>query len=93
MSGKAPEDLPLDDQPIRQPAPVDPRTQAWYRFVQEIDDLLATGIYTWAESTLRDIQETVERTQQVTPGQQTAVQNIEMAALKRRRRYEGFRRW
>jgi len=95
--GKRLEDLNLIDQPIVIPTPrqIDPRDTAWYRFLQEIDDLLATGAYTWAESTLSDIRDTVERMQVVTVGQRRAVTNIEEAGLRKRggsRRYEGFRR-
>ena len=74
----------------RDPAP-DARGTAWYRFVTDIEDLLATGRYTWAEDTLRSIQLTVEQTRRVTNGQQQAVDNIERGAYKTRgRRYEGF---
>jgi hypothetical protein len=93
--GKRIEDLKLDDRPIEEP---DPRGTAWYRFVQDIDDLLATGHYTWAEDTLHDIQVTVEKTQRVSEGQRKAVDNIEAARSRDdgyKRRYEGFRgrRW
>lgn len=97
--GKTLDELNLPDDPIRPIAPTDVRDTAWYRFAREIDDLLATGSYTWAESTLTDIQATVERIQQVTQGQRNAVANIAAAAAGRagrgRRRYEGFtrRRW
>jgi hypothetical protein len=97
---KSLDQLNLSDQPIRTPAPIDPRDTDWYRFAREIDDLLATGEYTWAEETLTDIQTTVERIQTVTQGQRHAVANIEAARQGRRdgprgRRYEGFpgRRW
>jgi len=90
--GKRIDDLPLDDTPLDDPAP-DPRGTAWYRFIEEIDDLLATGQYTWAEDTLRSIAQTVEEHKWVTPGQRQAVANIEAGAYKgRRRRYEGFTR-
>lgn len=89
------EDLNLNDQPIRSTtSSSDPRGTDWYRFAREIDDLLATGQYEWAESTLTDIQRTVEQRQAVTIGQRQAVTNIECARdgrmARRSRRYEGF---
>ncbi len=99
MSGKRLEDLDLSDAPLPTPstAPSDPRRSDWYRFSQEIDDLLATGRYAWAQDTLTDIQATVEKTERVTEGQQRAVKHIESARSEERergrsRRYEGFRR-
>ena len=72
----------------------DPRGTDWYQFMQDIDDLLATGQYTWAEETLHDIQLTVEKTQRVSEGQRKAVKNIEDGGRGARRRSEGFsRRW
>lgn len=91
--GKTLDELNLPNEPIRPAKPIDPRTTDWYRFSQDIDDLLATGHYTWAESTLRDIQTTVEQRQCVTIGQRQAVENIERSRSDRpSRRYEGFRR-
>ena len=88
--GKRIDQLKLDDTPIVAPDP-DLRAQPWYQFSLEIDDLLGTGQYTWAEPTLHDIQLTVERTKAVTEGQRKAVQNIEDGIYKSRgRRYEGF---
>jgi hypothetical protein len=86
----------LDDAPIGS-ATTDPRGTDWYRFLTDIEDLLATGHYTWAEQSLRAIQLTVEQTQRVTGGQRAAVSNIERARREDgsrpfgRRRYEGFR--
>jgi hypothetical protein len=97
--GKSLNDLQLSDAPLTAAKPVDPRSTDWYRFCREIDDLLATGRYTWAEDTLTGIQETVERLQRVSEGQRRAVATIEARgdAQPRRgsRRYEGFggRRW
>lgn len=85
--GKRIDQLKLDDTPIEAP---DERDSEWYRFSQDIDDLLATGEYTWAEDTLTGIQETVERIKRVTAAQKRAVTNIENA--RERRRYEGWRR-
>jgi hypothetical protein len=47
------------------------------RFAEVIDNLLATGQYTWALHTLRGIQTTVLRTERVTPAQRRAVWSIE----------------
>jgi hypothetical protein len=93
--GKRIDDLPLDDTPISV-APsaesTDVRDADWYRFSTDIDDLLATGEYTWAEPTLTDIQATVEKTRRVTEGQRRAIANIEAArhGSRSRRRYEGY---
>jgi hypothetical protein len=86
--GKRIEDLSLDDTLIP-----DDRDQEWYQFGVEIDDLLATGDYDWAEETLSGIHTTVERTRQVTAAQRRAVSNIENAReqQQQRRRYEGWR--
>lgn len=89
--GKRLDDLQLTDQPITPPAPQDPRDTEWYRFAREIDDLLATGHYTWAFDTLSDIQTTVEQRQCVTEGQRHAVANIEASRGRGgSRRYEGY---
>jgi len=93
--GKRPDELnvsdaPLDAAPRDAPDPRDPRATEWYRFTQDIEDLLNTGRYNWAEPTLRDIALTVERTQRVTEGQKKAIANIEAARQKGRRRYEGY---
>lgn len=96
--GKTLNDLKLSDQPITLPAlpPIDPRGTDWYRFSREIDDLLATGAYQWAQDTLTDLQETVERLQRVSDGQRRAVANIKARASRPargfNRRYEGFGR-
>ncbi len=97
--GKAAEDLPLDPlshtNPVRQDDSQDPRREAWYQFSTEVLALIASDQYTWAEDTLKGIQETVERTHHVTPGQRKAVENIQAARGRQdgfRRRYEGFRR-
>lgn len=100
------DDLPFDDAPhtAEQGRPADPpqpvddlRSRLAFRFIADIEDLLATGKYTWAETTLRGIQETVEKTGRVSDGQRRAVTNIEHAVDERRdgprgRRYEGYRR-
>lgn len=87
----------LSDQSITPTEPTDPRATDWYRFSQDIEDLLATGRYTFAEDTLRGIQTTVEKTKRVSDGQRRAVKNIEDSRLKSdrgvergwSRRYEG----
>ena len=95
--GKHFDDLPLDDTPIsappEAPEPHDSRDADWYKFLVEIEDLLATGLYTFATDTLEGIQETVERSHRVTPAQRHAVSNIAQSQEKRRRsrRYEGYR--
>jgi len=89
--GKRIDELKLDDRPIEPDGGPDPRGTEWYRFSEEIEELLATGEYGWAEPTLRDIQLTVERIKRVTEGQRTAIKNIEAGRYKSRgRRYEGF---
>ena len=71
--------------------PIDDRQSEWYRFLQEIEQLLPDA--QWASETLEGIQETVERTRTVTEGQRRAVSNIATATSdpSRRRRYEGWR--
>jgi hypothetical protein len=95
--GKKVEDLALTDQPLPVPpttVPVDPRDTDWYRFAEEISELLYSGSYEWASDTLTDIKATVERTQSVSDGQRRAVENIENARSGRgSRRGEGHRRW
>lgn len=94
MAGKDLNDLKLDPNSHDEP---DPRGTDWYRFSEDIQDLLATGRYTWAEDTLQAIAVTVEQTKRVTDGQRRAVNNIEAGANRPsrgsyRRRYEGFSR-
>ena len=83
----------LDDAPAQDTPDI--RSTEWYQFIQEIDDLLATGMFTWAESTLQGIQETVQQHHRITVGQRNAVDNIRRAREEPRhgsRRYEGFSR-
>jgi len=94
--------LTLDDSPIehqvetldatrarRESASPDDRDQAWFRFAETIDDLLATGDYDWAHDTLDGIRTTVLRSRRVTAAQERAVANVEDS--RRGRRYEGYR--
>ena len=68
----------------------DLRDADWYQFIVDIDNLLATGRFTWAEATLRDIQRTVTANRSVTPKQRAAVQHIEDSRLLNlRRRHRG----
>jgi hypothetical protein len=64
----------------------DGRETDWARFVDAIEQLLATGQYTWALETLKGIQATVLRTQAVTPRQRRAVWSIEAGNRWRGRR-------
>jgi hypothetical protein len=90
--GKPIDQLKLNDQPLPV-AKSDLRDEAWYQFVTEIDELLETGKYGWAETTLTDIQKTVEETHRVTEGQRRAIANIEAGNYRSHgRRYEGFGR-
>lgn len=90
--GKTLDQLKLSDAPLRSTEPLDPRGTDWYRFARDIDDLLATGQYEWASSTLSDIAESVEKFHTVIDGQRRAVANIEAARGRGgSRRYEGFR--
>lgn len=97
MAGRRLDELNLGDQPLSVPKAEDPRSTDWYRFTTDIQDLLATGKFTWAERTLQEIAVTVEQTQRVTDDQRRAVNNIEEAAERSRyrpgsgsRRYEGW---
>lgn len=55
----------------------DGRDESWHRFVTDIDDLLATGRFTWAQETLNGIRQVVEQQGRVTAAQRRAVKNIE----------------
>ena len=93
--GKRPEDLPLDDQPLRRTEPVDVRDTEWYQFAQTIHELLGSGEFDWASDTLGGIAASVEQYHTVTPGQRRAVENVQAARGRSdgwRRRYEGWRR-
>ena len=46
-------------------------------FLQQIEELQNSGDYDWASGTLEGIYATVEEKGYVTPGQQTAIDNIE----------------
>jgi len=59
----------LDDGP-------DGRDDAWYQFLNDLDDLLALGTFTWAEETLAGIRRVVEHSGRVTPAQRQALANI-----------------
>lgn len=94
MPGKKLDDLDLSDAPLPT-EPDDPREAGWYQALQEIDDLLSTGKYTWAQDTLSDIRDTIERTKRVSDGQQRAIANIKTRGERPERgrggrRYEGF---
>lgn len=93
--GKRPEDLPLDDTPLVRTQPTDVREAEWYQFCQRLDELIESGHYSWASDTLTGIRDSVERYKVVTPGQRSAVDNVEAARGRSdgwRRRYEGFGR-
>lgn len=73
-------------------------------FLDEIDELLNSGRFGWAESTLSGIADTVRSQKVVTPGQRAAVEHIvaggnrarelelpsERMARRTSRRHEGF---
>lgn len=89
------DDLP--DDPLQQPDHEDIRSTSWFQFAEEIEELLATGRYSWAEDTLEGIKESVQKFRVVTDNQRRAVRNIEAGAARsegRRgsRRYEGWSR-
>jgi hypothetical protein len=93
--GKSPDDLPLDDTPLRRLEPVDVRDTEWYQFLQELDGVIESGDYDWAGETLNGIRTSVDQFKSVTPGQRQAVANIQAARGRSdgwRRRYEGFDR-
>jgi hypothetical protein len=54
----------------------DAREELAARFIDQIENLLATEDHRWAELTLRGIQATVEHTRRVTVGQRIAVAKI-----------------
>ena len=58
--------------PTSTPPVIDGRDTEASRFSDAIDSLLSTGKFTWAEDTLRGIQEVVERTGRVTVAQRRA---------------------
>jgi len=96
VMGKSLDDLPLDDQPLHRPMPVDAQHSEWYQFCQKIIEMLAGGEFDWASGTLEGIHQSVEQYQSVTEGQRRAVRNIAAARKRsdgwRKRRYEGFTR-
>jgi hypothetical protein len=65
---------------------LDGRDEAWYRFLNDVDDLLSTGQFGWAEPVLRGMQDTVERHGRVTPTQRRALANIAAGLWPGRRR-------
>jgi hypothetical protein len=74
----------------------DLRDRAWYRFASEIRDLRASGAALWADETLAGIQETLERSRQVTENQRRAVETIRAQERTPSRTYDAFgyrRRW
>ena len=68
----------------------DAREELAARFIDQIDNLLATADHRWAEQTLRDIQATVERTRRVTVAQRIAVARIATTPKPFPRRWRGF---
>lgn len=73
----------------------------WQAFVDEIDELRASGRCDWADDILRGIQTTVRTYHSVTAGQRRAIDNIRVAGDRDRterrgslrgRRYEGWER-
>jgi len=96
MAGKSLDDLNLSDRPL--PKDEDVRTTEWYRFVQDIEDLLATGKATFAEDTLRGMQTSAEARREVSDNMRRALKNIEDSIYRpragnfSRRRYEGYGR-
>ena len=57
----------------------DARDEAWYACTMEIEDLIASGAYRWAEPLLRGLQQTVEATHRVTPRQLETVRRVRAA--------------
>ena len=51
--------------------------------IEQIDELLESGDYDWAEDTLTGIRETVERNEYTTERQEQAVQTIEDGGRRR----------
>lgn len=50
--------------------------EPWILFCQEVDELLQTGQYAWAEDVLRRMRRLAETRHNVTDGQRLAVQNL-----------------
>jgi hypothetical protein len=95
--GKSLDALHLTDTPLLPVEPPDVRETAWFRFCQEIDDLILCDDYAWALDTLEGIRASVEQYQSVTANQRRAVEHIQAARRGRaegwrKRRYEGFTR-
>ena len=89
--GKRPEDLNLTDQPIETTTPTTERDVM--RMLDRIAEMRGSGLFNWADDTLRGIEDSVAGSGRVTEGQRQAVANIEEASWsgRGRRRYEGFR--
>lgn len=98
--GKRLDELDFSDEPLlpRRMETPDLRSQPWYQFVQEIDELLDNQQYDWAWDTLEGIKASVQRYQSVTEGQDRAIRNIKRAGREKasgrryNRRYEGWQR-
>jgi len=100
VAGKTIDDLNLDPSTILTRSGAsstnDVRTTEWYRFVQDIEDLLATGKATFAEDTLRGMQTSAEARREVSDNMRRALKNIEDSIYRprvgnfSRRRYEGY---
>ena len=89
--GKTLDDLGLDDTPLPDPSrQAHKQYQDVRLFLEDIQDLLATGTVNWATETLEGIACTVEQTARVTEGQRKALEKIRDAA--ERPRYQR-RRW
>jgi hypothetical protein len=67
----------------------DAREELAARFIDQIENLLATDDFRWAEETLRGIASTVELTKRVTVAQRIAVARIGTTG-PRPRRWPGF---
>jgi Arc/MetJ-type ribon-helix-helix transcriptional regulator len=54
----------------------------WAALADEIDEMVTSGRYEWAENTLDGIRESVEAHEHASERQREAVQNIKAAALE-----------
>jgi len=53
----------------------------WVLYLQEIDDLLVSGDYDFAQDTLEGIKDWVEKNEHITAGQIKAINNIEESII------------
>jgi hypothetical protein len=83
-------DAPARDVPARlAPDHADDRGNDWRQFCEEIETMLKSGAYDFADDSLRKMQASIARYKVVTSGQQVAIKNLKAAKSRSDDQFSG----